>query len=221
VIEISDVHKRYWTSRGEPHWVLRGISLTFTPERNVGIIGVNGAGKSTLLRIIGGIDMPTRGQVRCTSRVSWPVGFGGGLQRMLTGRQNARFVCRIHGFAEDLEERLEFVQAFSELGAAFEEPIWTYSSGMRARLNFSLSLAFEFDMYLVDEVMAVGDTAFKNKSQKAMRELATKAGLIIVAHSEGTIRQFCQSVVWLRDGKAHWYDSVNKGLREYREGIAT
>jgi capsular polysaccharide transport system ATP-binding protein len=219
MIELSDIHKRYWTSHGEPHWVLRGISLKFSPERNVGIIGVNGAGKSTLLRIIGGLDMPTRGEVRSTMRVSWPIGFGGGLQPKLTGRQNARFVCRVHGFADELEDRLKFVREFSDLGAAFDEPIWTYSSGMRGRLNFSLSLAFDFDMYLVDEVMAVGDAAFKVKAQKAIAALAKRAGLIIVAHSETTIRSFCQSAVWLRDGKAHWYDSVNKALREYNQSV--
>jgi capsular polysaccharide transport system ATP-binding protein len=219
VIVLSDVHKRYWTRQGEPHWVLRGISLSFSPERNVGIIGVNGAGKSTLLRIIGGLDMPTRGEVRSSSRVSWPVAFSGAMQRQMTGRQNARFVCRVHGFEDEIEERIKFVHEFSELGAAFDEPMWTYSSGMRGRLNFSLSLAFEFDIYLVDEVMAVGDAGFRVKSQKAMRALAKKAGMIIVAHSESTIRQFCEAAVWLRDGKTHWYDSVNKALREYRQSV--
>ena len=220
MIRLQDVHKRFWTRRSEEHWVLRGISLELSPERNVGVIGVNGAGKSTLLRIIGGLERPTKGEVSCTSRVSWPIGFGGGLQRALTGRQNARFICRIHGFGSQVEEKLRFVQEFSELGPAFDEPVRTYSSGMRGRLNFSLSLAFDFDMYLVDELMAVGDAGFREKSRRAIRSLAKRAGMVIVAHSESTIREFCESVVWLRDGKAHWYDSVNKGLREYKESLA-
>jgi len=216
MIGLSDVHKRYWTRHGEPHWVLRGVSLTFPSDRNVGVIGVNGAGKSTLLRLIAGIDMPTRGEIRVESRVSWPIGLTRGLQQTLTGRQNARFICRIHGFEDDLQDRLEFVQSFSELGAAFDEPVRTYSTGMRARLNFSLSLAFDFDMYLVDEVMAVGDTAFKTKSREAMRSLASRASMIIVSHSEVLIKSFCDSAVLLHEGRAHWFDSVKDAVREYK-----
>lgn len=216
MIEVADVHKRYWRSKGEPHWVLRGVSATFPADRNVGVIGVNGAGKTTLLRLISGVDTPTRGKVRCHSRVSWPIGLTGGLQHMLTGRQNARFICRVHGFEDDLDERLRFVQEFSELGAAFEEPIWTYSSGMRARLNFTLSLAFDFDIYLVDEVMAVGDEGFKQKSSKAIKDLANRAGLVIVSHSEGVIRTFCHAVVWLHEGQSIWFDSAQEALAEYK-----
>jgi capsular polysaccharide transport system ATP-binding protein len=214
VITISDLHKRFWTRRGEAHWVLRGVSLTFPGDRNVGVIGVNGAGKSTLLRLISGVETPTRGTIRCDKRVSWPIGLTGGLQAKLTGRQNARFICRVHGF-EDFEERLRFVLDFSELAEAFDEPVWTYSSGMRGRLNFALSLAFTFDMYLVDEVMGVGDAGFRNKSAKAIRDLASRSAMIIVSHSEGTIKQMCQAVVWLHEGQARWYDSPAEGLRDY------
>jgi capsular polysaccharide transport system ATP-binding protein len=217
MITVSDVHKRFWTSKGEPHWVLRGVSASFPPDRNTGVIGVNGAGKTTLLRLISGVDMPTRGEIRCDSRVSWPIGLTGGLQRMLTGRQNARFICRIHGFEDELEERIRFVQEFSELAEAFDEPIWTYSSGMRARLNFTLSLAFDFDMYLIDEVMSVGDAGFRQKSGKAIRDLANRAGLIIVSHSEGTILNFCHAVMWLRDGQGIWYDDAKHAIRDYKK----
>jgi capsular polysaccharide transport system ATP-binding protein len=216
MITVTDVHKRYWKRRGEPHWVLRGVSVTFPADRNVGVIGVNGAGKSTLLRLIAGTDMPTRGEIRVDSRVSWPIGLTGGLQPALTGRQNARFICRIHGFEEELQDRIGFVKFFSELGDAFDEPVRTYSTGMRARLNFSLSLAFEFDMYLVDEVMAAGDAAFKEKSSNAMKDLASRASMIIVSHSEDIIKSFCDSVVWLHEGKAYWFDTVMHGLKEYK-----
>ncbi|OGA74830.1 MAG: polysaccharide/polyol phosphate ABC transporter ATP-binding protein [Betaproteobacteria bacterium RIFCSPLOWO2_12_FULL_65_14] len=216
MITLSDVHKRYWTSRGEPHWVLRGVSVAFPSDRNVGVIGVNGAGKSTLLRLISGVDLPTRGEVRCDSRVSWPLGLTGGLQRMLSGRQNARFICRVHGFESELEERVRFVHEFSELGEAFDEPIWSYSSGMRARLNFTLSLAFDFDMYLIDELMSVGDAKFRQKSTKAIRDLINRAGVIIVSHSEGTIRSFCHAVIWLHEGRAIWYDSPKDAIRDYK-----
>ena len=172
MITVDDVHKRYWKRGGEPHWVLRGVSVTFPSDRNVAVIGRNGAGKSTLLRLIAGTDMPTRGAIRVESRVSWPIGLTRGLQQNLTGRQNARFICRIHGFEEELENRIEFVHSFSELGDSFDEPVRTYSSGMRGRLNFALSLAFDFDTYLVDEVMGAGDARFKAKAQKAMKQLA-------------------------------------------------
>jgi len=216
MITVTDVHKRYWKLRGEPHWVLRGVSVTFPADRNVGVIGVNGAGKSTLLRLISGIDMPTRGEIRVDSRVSWPIGLTRGLQPALTGRQNARFICRIHGFEEELQDRIGFVRYFSELGEAFDEPVRTYSTGMRARLNFSLSLAFEFDMYLVDEAMAAGDAAFKSKARRAMKDLASRAAMIIVSHGEDIIKSFCDAAVWLHDGKAYWFDSVTDALNEYK-----
>jgi capsular polysaccharide transport system ATP-binding protein len=215
MITISDLHKRFWTRSGEAHWVLRGVSVTFPADRNVGIIGVNGAGKSTLLRLISGVETPTLGTIRCDTRVSWPIGLSGGMQRMLTGRQNARFLCRIHGFDDDMEERLRFIEDFTELGEALDEPVWTYSSGMRGRLNFALSLAFDFDIYLVDEMMGAGDVSFKEKSKKAIRDLASRAAMIIVSHSEGTIERMCQSVVWLHEGRAIWYDSPTEALRDY------
>jgi capsular polysaccharide transport system ATP-binding protein len=217
VITVTDVHKRYWLRNGDPHWVLRGITLKFPPDRNTGVIGVNGAGKSTLLRLIAGIDKPTRGEIRVDSRVSWPIGLTRGLQAMLTGRQNARFICRIHGFEEELDDRIEFVRSFSELGDSFEEPVWTYSSGMRARLNFSLSIAFEFDMYLIDEVMAVGDAGFREKSEKAIKQLADRAGMVIVSHSPKIIRTLCHSAVWLHKGEARWFDSAVQAAKAYKK----
>lgn len=217
MITLKDVHKRYWKRRGDPHWVLRGITLTFPQDRSTGVLGVNGAGKSTMLKLIAGTDMPTRGEIRADGRVSWPIGLASGLQNMLTGRQNAKFIARVHGFEEDLDERLKFVAAFSELGEALDEPVRTYSTGMRARLNFSLSLAFDFDMYLVDEVMAVGDSAFQAKSKQAVTELADRAGMIIVSHSESTIKSFCDAAVLMHEGRAHWFDQVDDAFKEYKK----
>ncbi len=131
MILVNDVHKRYQTDHGPGKWVLKGIDLTFPPKINVGLIGRNGAGKSTLLRLIGGIDQPNKGSIERRCRVSWPMGFGGGLQASLTGRQNAKFVCRIHGHEDDLNDRVNYIQGFAELGDAFDEPIKTYSSGIR------------------------------------------------------------------------------------------
>ena len=218
MITLSDVHKRYRTAHG-PHWVLRGLTLAFPPDKNVAVIGVNGAGKSTLIRLIAGVDTPTRGEIRRDARVSWPIGLTGGLLDTFTGRQNARFVCRIHGFDDDVEGRVAYVRDFSELGEAFDDPVSTYSAGMRTRLSFSLSLAFEFDMYLVDEVIAVGDAAFVAKSRKAFVKLTQRAGMIMATHSEPIIKSFCHAAVWLRQGEAHWFDSVSEALAEYNQSL--
>ena len=197
-------------------WVLQGISLTIPANTNVGLIGVNGAGKSTLLRLIGGIDHPTKGKVQRLCRVSWPMGHGG-LEGTLSGRQNAKFVCRVHGHQDDLSDRIAFIQDFSELGHAFDEPVKTYSSGMRSRLQFALSLAFDFDVYISDEVTAAGDAAFRKKAASAFKDMAGRAGLIMVAHNESTLKQFCQSGIWLTDGKAYWFNQIDDALNAYKE----
>lgn len=217
MIIVDDVHKRYLTDHGPGKWVLSGVSLTIPPKTNVGLIGHNGAGKSTLLRMIGGVDQPTRGKIERHCRVSWPMGLGSGLQATLTGRQNTKFVCRLHGREEELADRIAFVQDFAELGDFFDEPVKTYSSGMKSRLQFGLSLAFEFDVYISDEVTSTGDRAFKKKASFAFKSLLNKAGLIMVSHSEGTLKDFCQAGVWLHGGKAHWFDNIDDALRAYHE----
>lgn len=220
MIIVNDVHKRYLTDHGPGPWVLQGVTFNIPPKVNVGLIGRNGAGKSTLLRIIGGVDQPTKGQVRRLSRVSWPMGFGGGLQGSLTGRQNAKFVCRIHGHSDDMAERLQQIQDFAEIGRFFDEPVKTYSSGMRSRLQFALSLAFDFDVYISDEVTSTGDAAFRDKAAAAFKGLANKAGLIMVSHSEGTLKQFCSAGIWLHNGQAHWFDQIDDAIKAYKESIA-
>jgi capsular polysaccharide transport system ATP-binding protein len=218
MIVIQDVYKRYRTEHGAGRWVLRGVDVTIPPKRNVGLIGHNGAGKSTLLRLIGGADQPTRGSVRRECVVSWPVGQGG-LEGTLTGRQNAKFVCRVHGHQDDLADRLDFIRDFSELKDAFDEPVKTYSSGMRARLQFALSLAFEFDIYISDEVTATGDASFRKKAAGAFRSMVDRAGLIMVSHDETTLRQFCESGIWIHNGKAHWFEQLDDALKAYQDSL--
>lgn len=219
MIEVKDVFKRYQTDHGAGPWVLSGVSFTIPPKTNVGLIGRNGAGKSTLLRLIGGVDEPTRGRVRRDCRVSWPMGFGGGLQGSLTGRQNARFVCRIHGQESDTAHRLQKIQDFAQIGAAFDQPVKTYSSGMKARLQFALSLAFDFDVYISDEVTATGDSAFKSKAADAFKALVDRAGLIMVSHSEHTLRQFCSAGIFLDQGRAQWFDKLDDAIAAYKQSI--
>lgn len=216
MIIVDDVHKRYQTDHGPGKWILKGASFTIPSNTNVGLVGGNGAGKSTLLRIIGGVDQPTRGYVERRCRVSWPMGLSSGLQGSLTGRQNAKFICRIHGHEDDIPERLAFIQDFAEIGEAFDEPVKTYSSGMQARLKFGISLAFEFDVYISDELTAVGDAVFKQKAQKAFKELVGRAGLIMVSHSDGILKSFCTAGIWLNNGQAHWFDDINDALDAYK-----
>jgi capsular polysaccharide transport system ATP-binding protein len=220
MIIVDDVYKRYRTDHGMGKWVLQGVSVTIPAKVNVGLVGRNGAGKSTLLALIGGTDMPTRGRVERRCRVSWPMGFGGGLHGSLTGRQNAKFVCRIHGHEEDLQDRLRYVEDFAELGASFDEPTKTYSSGMKSRLQFGLSLAFDFDVYISDEVTATGDAAFQKKALAAFKSLTNRAGLVMVSHAEVTLKEFCTAGILLHEGRAYWFDSINDALTEYNKGLS-
>ena len=221
MIIVKDVHKRYQTDHGPGKWVLQGVSFVIPRNLSVGMVGANGAGKSTLLRIVGGVDQPNKGHVQRLCRVSWPMGFGGGLQGSLTGRQNAKFVCRIHGHEQDIPDRLAFIQDFAEIGEAFDEPVKTYSTGMKSRLQFGLSLAFDFDFYISDEVTSTGDAAFKAKAAAAFKKLANHASLIMVSHSDGTLKQFCQAGIWIHQGKAHWFDQIDDALKAYKDSIST
>jgi capsular polysaccharide transport system ATP-binding protein len=215
MIVVKDVHKRYKTKHGMGPWVLTGVSFVIPKNVNVGLIGANGAGKSTLLRIIAGVDEPTRGTVERHCRVSWPMGLAGGLQPLMTGRQNAKFACRIHGQEDDVAERLAAIQEFAEIGAAFDEPISTYSSGMKARLKFAISVAFDFEVYISDELTAVGDRAFKQKAKQTFADLVDRAGLIMVSHQEGVLQEFCQAGILLADGGAQWYDDISEAMKVY------
>lgn len=220
MIEVIDIHKRYYTDHGMGPWVLQGVNLTIPSGVSVGLVGGNGAGKSTLLRIIGGVDYPSKGHVRRHCKVSWPMGFGGGLQGSMTGRQNTKFVARIHGMDRDIPRILSQVQEFAEIGAAFDAPIKTYSSGMKSRLQFGLSLAFDFDVYISDEVTAAGDRAFQAKAAKAFKDKVGQASVIMVSHSEGTLKEFCQAGVWLHQGHAHWFDHIDDALHAYHDSIS-
>jgi len=217
MIIVDDVYKRYQTDHGPGKWVLQGVSFTIPPKVSVGLVGCNGAGKSTLLRLVGGVDTPNRGSVERCCRVSWPMGFGGGLQGALTGRQNAKFVCRVHGHEDDIPDRLAYIQDFADLGESFDEPVKTYSTGMKSRLQFGLSLAFNFDVYISDEVTAAGDAFFKEKAATAFKSLADHASLIMVSHGVGTLRQFCTAGIWLNEGHAYWFDDISDALKEYKK----
>jgi capsular polysaccharide transport system ATP-binding protein len=214
MISVRNLYKRYHNHHGSD-WVLKDINLEIPSNVSVGLVGRNGSGKSTLLKLIGGMDTPTKGKVRRDCRVSWPIGLAGGFQGSMSGRQNVKFVGRIHQGDQGLDELIRRVEEFADIGKAFDDPVKTYSSGMRARLAFGLSLAFDFDVYLSDEATAVGDQSFKQKAIKAFKERMGRSSLIIVSHAEPIIKELCQAGIWLNEGRAHWYDDVNEAISDY------
>jgi capsular polysaccharide transport system ATP-binding protein len=219
MIVARNLAKRYMTGHGAGPWVLDDVSFVIPSRTSVGILGANGAGKSTLLRILAGVDKPTRGTVERHCRVSWPLGFGGGLQGTLTGRQNARFVCRIHGQEDDIPERLARIADFAALGDKFDQPIRTYSTGMAARLRFAISLAFDFDVYISDEATAAGDATFRRRAAEEFQRRAAEASVIMVSHDPGTLRRFCTAGMLLHHGRLHWFDRLGDAIAAYKDTL--
>jgi capsular polysaccharide transport system ATP-binding protein len=198
MIELVDVTKTYRT-RGGMTTVLSGVSFVVERGERLGILGRNGAGKSTLIRIISGAERPTTGTVTRTMKVSWPLAFSGGLHGGLSGLDNLRFICRVYGV--DVEDKREFLEEFSELGKYLKEPVKNYSSGMRARLAFGISLAVDFDCYLIDEIVAVGDERFRAKCEVELFQKRKDKTFIIVSHSSAFMRKHCSRTLTLSDGK--------------------
>jgi capsular polysaccharide transport system ATP-binding protein len=198
--------------------VFRNLSLDIPEDVNVGLIGRNGAGKSTLMRLVSAVELPDSGKIITRGRISWPVGLRGGMQKNLTGRDNVKFVCRIQGIRRaGMREKIRYVQDFAEIGEYFDQPLSTYSSGMQARLAFGTSMAFDFDYYLIDEVMAVGDATFKRKSRQVFNERLQRSRVILVSHNMKLINKMCDVVVHLDNGRATVYDSVRQGIAAYRK----
>ena len=213
MIRLENINKRYKTAAGI-HTVLDNVSVTFPKGHSVGILGLNGAGKSTLIRIIGDSEPADSGRVIRTGKVSWPLGFTGGFQSDLTARENARFVARIYGESIEYVER--FTEEFSELGTYFDVPLRSYSAGMRGRFAFSVSLACNFEYYLVDEALETGDARYKEKFRRAFEERRENASVILVSHNESTIRRNCDMAAILHGGKIEMYDDLREAMRYYK-----
>jgi len=179
----------------------------------VGLLGRNGAGKSTLIKLIGGVEMPTSGKISRTMSVSWPLGFSGGFQGSLTGYDNARFIARI--YRRDYKDIRDFVEDFTEMGKQLKTPVKTYSSGMRARLAFALSLAIEFDCYLIDEIILVGDQNFQRKCQVEMFEKRQDRAMLIASHSPDFMKEFCSKAVIIDKGFVSIHDDINFAIEKY------
>ena len=217
MIELRNVTKYYRTPHGRKV-VLDDLTLTLPPGTKLGVLGRNGAGKSTLLSMIGGTTRPNRGEIRRHASISWPLGFGGTFHADLTGAQNVRFVARIYG--RDTDELVEYVESFAELGEFMDMPLRSYSSGMKARLAFGMSMGIAFDWYLVDEITAVGDAAFKRKSLSFFKNRLRNAGLLMVSHSVTTIRAYCTSGLVLEKGRATYYDNIQAAIAAHERNIA-
>jgi len=213
MIRLTNVSKRYYTSSGAKT-VLDDVSCEFPKGRSVGILGMNGAGKSTLIRIIGDAEPADSGRIERRGNVSWPLGYTGGFQTNLTARENARFVARIYGEATAKIEK--FTEEFSELGDYFDVPLRSYSAGMRGRFAFSVSLACNFDYYLVDEALETGDARYREKFRRAFEERKAQSSVILVSHNEQTIRRNCDMAAILNEGNLVMYDDLKEALETYQ-----
>lgn len=212
MIELREVSKSY-TLKGVTKTIFERFSFRFPGDRNVAIIGPNGMGKSTLMRLIAGSEMPDAGEVIRAGRTSWPLGFAGGFNGSMTGLENVRFVSRVYG--QDTEAIIDYVQDFSELGKSLDLPIRTYSNGMKARLAFGLSMAIDFDCYLIDEITAVGDEAFRRKSQAVFEDKLGHSQIIMISHSGATLKSYCDCGLLLAPEGVFFFDDIDDMLRDY------
>ncbi len=218
MIKVRGVTKSYVVPGYERYVVFRDVNLELPSRTHVGVVGRNGAGKSTLLRLLGGIELPDRGSITADGRVSPPLGLSSGFAPWSSGRDNARFICRING--DDVaatRERVEFIHHFTELGDFFDRPVRTYSSGMKARLGFALSLAFAYDYYLIDELTAVGDQKFKDKAKAAFESLKGQASIIMVSHNLQNLKRDCEAGIYMSPQGPQYFNDIGLAIKAYHQ----
>lgn len=216
MIRFKNVNKTFHL-KGNHKTIANNITINFPNGKVIALLGRNGAGKSSLLSMIAGSIQPDSGTIEIDGTVSWPVGFMGSFHRDMTGAQNTRFLARIYGV--DTAELIDFVEDFSELGGHFHQPVHTYSSGMRSRLGFSCSMGIHFDWYLVDEVTAVGDSAFKEKSELIFKDRMRTSSAVFVSHSLGDIRRTCNTAIVLEQGFARYYGNLEEGIERHERNM--
>ncbi|KAF2715810.1 cell surface polysaccharide export ABC-2 transporter ATP-binding protein [Polychaeton citri CBS 116435] len=212
MIRFQNVSKHFKT-RSHKKIILDRVNLEFERGYSYGVLGVNGAGKSTTMRMIAGTILPNSGRIRKNVRVSWPLGFAGGFNPEMTGKENLNFVARAYG--ENVQRVSRFVEEFAELGDYINAPVRTYSSGMGARLAFGLSMAIEFECYLVDEVTAVGDARFQKRCKDVFDSRRKNSDIIMISHAMDTIKNYCERAVLLVDGRMMYYDDVERAIEAY------
>lgn len=214
MITVADVCKDYHSeTRRIYNRVLSNVSFTISPGEKIAVLGRNGAGKSTLIRLIAGIELPTSGSIERAMSVSWPVGLEGGIGGTMTGNDNIRLICRLYD--KPFKPLRDFVEDFAELGKYLGEPVLTYSTGMRARLNFALSIAVDFDCYLIDEIIAVGDNRFQRRSQEELFDKRADRSLILASHVPQIIKQYCSRALVLHRGRGKMFDDLDLAFDIY------
>ena len=213
MIALEHVHKHYYNREGKKN-ILNDVSFTLNKGEKLGILGRNGSGKSTLIRLLSGVESPSSGKITRTMSLSWPLAFSGAFQSSLTGIDNLHFICRIYNV--DIKRALAFTEEFTELGPYLYEPVKRYSSGMRARLAFALSLSVEFDCYLIDEVIAVGDARFNERCRYELFEQRKDRSIILVSHNQNSIKQYCDQAKVLDKGTLHSFDSIDEAFAYYK-----
>lgn len=218
MIEVTNLTKSFYY-QGKKTTIFRDLSFRIETGESVAILGANGAGKSTLLRILGGIDLPDSGTIRSDCSISWPVGLVGGFQGSLTGRENVTFVSRIYADKSSIKEKVRYVEDFAELGVYFDRPFKTYSSGMRSRVTFGLSMAFDFDVYLIDEVTAAGDQRFREKSKTVLMERRKNADFLMVDHNLWGLKLHCDRAFLLDGGKIEVFNDLDHAVALHTERL--
>lgn len=217
MIHFDNMSKYYPTKQGRSY-VFKDVCITLPMDKNIAVLGPNGVGKSTLIKMLGGADFPSQGTIQSDQRISWPLGLQGGLQGSMSARENVRFVARIHGHknTKPVEQK---VADFAEIGKYFDEPVKTYSNGMRSKVTFGLAMAFElnFDVLLIDELTAVGDANFKKKSKKILLEHYENTKLIMVNHSINELKQFCEAGLVIKDKTLVYYSDIKFAIEDYNE----
>lgn len=217
-IEFKNVTK-YYVKNNKKHYILKDYSFKFPVTKNIGILGLNGQGKSTILRMIGGIEESNKGQIILPKgmSISWPLALAGGFHGNLNAYDNIRFICRIYGDDEDtIKEKITYIEEFSELGDAMHQPIKFYSSGMKSRLSFGLSMAFDFDYYLIDETLSVGDGRFRKKSKQALDKKIKNSRVLLVSHDLNTVKEMSDIILLINQGELQIFEDVEQAIEIYK-----
>lgn len=218
MIELKNVTK-FYKPDGNVKLILDSVSGVLDTTRSYGLLGTNGAGKSTLLRLLAGSELPNRGRISRKGRISWPLGFAGGFHPQMTGRENVAFIARVYN--EDIDRVIDFTENFAQIGVHMNAPVQTYSTGTMARLAFAASMAVEFDFYLIDEITAVGDDRFARRCHEAFAERRGRSGLILASHHAGTILDYCQHGLVLKDGQLTYFEEASEAIDYYRSAVLT
>lgn len=218
MITFENVFKTY-RLQGKSKVIAQDINAVFPDRTSIALLGRNGAGKSSLLRMIAGTMRPDKGEIRSNGSISWPVGFAGSFHGDLTGAQNARFIGRIYGVNTDT--LLDFVEDFAGLGQHFNLPFRTYSSGMRSRLAFGVSMGIRFDTYLIDEVTSVGDANFRAKCDELLGERLKTSNAVVVSHAMPTLRKLCNAGAVLENGQLTYFESVEDAISQHHKNMGT